>query len=265
MTTELITATEGSTRILELHRPEQRNALTPSLLTELAAAMCDADGDPAVRCIVLTGSGSVFCAGADLSLMAEEKTPEQSLAAFRPFVTLFQTVRRLETPVLAAVNGHALAGGLGLALSCDLVIAAESATFGTPEIGIGLWPMMIMSIITPQIGPKRAMELYLTGRRLGADEAKSWGMVNEIVPNGGTRERALALASSLASWSSAIIGRGRHAFMTASGLPFDAALDYLHGEIALLAAGSDAREGARAFLDKRAPHFSSHKPSRRTS
>ncbi|MGC8461561.1 MAG: enoyl-CoA hydratase/isomerase family protein [Candidatus Dormibacteria bacterium] len=243
--------------IITINRPEQRNALNTTVLQDLAEAFRTCLLDNAVHVIILTGAGDrAFCAGADLNQFVEDIPVDIRSANLHAFVDLFSTMHHATKPIIGAVQGHALAGGFGLALSCDIVIAAEHATFGTPEIGIGLWPMMIMSIINRHVGPKRAMELYLTGRRLSAEEACSWGLVNRVVPGSTVLQEARSLASTLEGWSPSILSMGRSAFQYIDSLDFDRSLEYLHGKLVQLATSSDAQEGARAFLEKRTPKFS---------
>ncbi len=242
--------------IITINRPEQRNALNTTVLQDLAEAFRSLMTDSAVHVIILTGAGEkAFCAGADLNQFVEDAPLEVRAANLHAFVDLFSTMHHATKPIIGAVQGHALAGGFGLALSCDIVIAAEPATFGTPEIGIGLWPMMIMSIINRHLGPKRSMELYLTGRRLSAHEACSWGLVNAVVPAGEALREARARAATLEGWSASILTLGREAFQYIDALDFDRSLEFLHGKLVQLASSSDAREGALAFLEKRTPKF----------
>ncbi len=247
---------DGHCGIITINRPEQRNALNTAVLQELTAAFRTSMADSTVHVIILTGAGDrAFCAGADLNQFVEDIPIDTRAANLHAFVDLFSTMHHATKPIIGAVKGHALAGGLGLALSCDIVIAADHATFGTPEIGIGLWPMMIMSIINRHVGPKRSMELYLTGRRLTAQEACDWGLVNTVVPGSEVLKAARERASSLEGWSASILTMGREAFQHIDALDFDRSLEYLHGKLVQLASSSDAREGAKAFLEKRTPKF----------
>ena len=241
---------------ITLDRPEQRNPLSAQMLRELITAFTAARDDGEVRACVLTGAGDkAFCAGADLGGFDTATTELQRHQERAAFVELFLSIERLGKPVVAAVNGHALAGGLGLALCCDLVIAADTATLGTPEINVGLWPMMVMAIIGRNLPRKRAMELYLTGERIAAQRALEWGMVNRVVPRAEVLATAQALAHTLAGKSPPIMRLGRDAFYGIDGLDIEAALRHLHTQLTLVTLTEDSREGIAAFKEKRAPEF----------
>src|SRR5438105_6313426 len=172
------------------------------MLRDLFTAMGTAKQDSGVRVVLLTGAGDkAFCAGADLAGFAADATEVDRHRERGLFVDLFIAIERLGKPIIGCINGHALAGGFGLALSCDLLVAADTAMFGTPEIRVGVWPMMIMSIVVRNIGPKRAMQLFLTGERIDAQTALQWGMVNRVVPAAEVREAAFSWARELARWS----------------------------------------------------------------
>ena len=239
-----------------LNRPEQRNPLGPQMLRDLVAALDAAKADDSVRVVVLTGAGDkAFCAGADLSSFAADAGEVERHDGRGLFVDLFLTIERLGKPLVGCVNGHALAGGFGLALCCDLLVAAEDATFGTPEIKVGVWPMMIMSIVTRNLGRKRALELFMTGERIDAATALDWGFVNRVVPRSEVRERTQAWAVEIAGWSPLVMRLGRDAFYATDGLDFEAALRYLQAQLTVVSLSDDFREGVTAFLEKRAPRF----------
>ena len=161
----------------------------------------------------------------------------------------------MRTPVIARVRGATLAGGLGLAVSADFVVADDGATFGTPEINVGLFPMMILAIISRNVGRKKALDLLLTGRIIGAAEAETMGLVTRVVPAAELDTAVDDLARTLASKSPAVMGLGKHAFYTAADMEFDAALDYLRGMLGVVLATEDADEGLRAFIEKRRPEW----------
>jgi enoyl-CoA hydratase/carnithine racemase len=239
-----------------LNRPERRNALSTALLAELRAALRTAKDDPEVRVVILTGAGDkAFCAGADLGGIAAGAGPIELHEERRGFVEVFTLITRLGKPVIGCINGHALAGGFGLALSCDLLVAADTATFGTPEINVGLWPMMIMAIIGRNLPRKRAMELYMTGERIDAPTALSWGLVNRVVPLAEARQVAWELARGLTEKSPLLLRLGRDAFFAIEDLDFESALNVLHAQLTVVTLSEDAAEGTRAFLEKRAPKF----------
>lgn len=241
---------------ITINRPEQRNAVSPAVLRELSAAFQEARDDSEVRVVVLTGAGEkAFCAGADLSGFAADATEIERHRQSGAFVDLFLLMEHLGKPIVGCVNGHALAGGFGLALSCDLLVAADSATFGTPEIKVGVWPMMITSIVLRNLGRKRTMDLFLTGRRIDAATAMEWGLVNRVVPQAEVRGAARTLAEEIAGWSPIITKLGRDAFYACDLLEFETALRHLQGQLSLVSLTEDFREGVAAFLQKRQPEF----------
>ena len=236
---------------LTLNRPDKRNPIGPATCGELVHALTALRDDAAVRVIVLTGAGPAFSAGGDLAAMgggaAAGGVPPASL------VDLLTTMHGVGKPIIAMVNGHALAGGLGLMVACDLAIASADATFGTTEIQVGLWPMMITAELTRNLGRKRTLEMMLTGRRLPAAEALACGLVNQVVPAAELETVTMQLAADLAGKSPAAMRLGLHAFYRAQDLPYVEGLRFLEGELGKVLALEDAREGIAAFLGKRAP------------
>jgi enoyl-CoA hydratase len=252
----LYEAGDDGVATITLNRPEQRNPLGPQMVADLTAALQRARDDGAVRAVVLTGAGDkAFCAGADLSTWATDAGEVERHLARGAFVELFLTCERLGKPLIGCINGHALAGGFGLALCCDLLVSADTATFGTPEIKVGVWPMMIMSIVTRNLGRKRALELFMTGTRLDAATAREWGFVNRIVPAAEVRQSAHAWAAEIAAWSPLIMHLGRDAFYATDSLDYESALRYLQAQLTVVSMTEDFREGVTAFLEKRAPTF----------
>lgn len=249
----LSTPSEGVAR-LTLNRPERRNALNGEVLSALIAHFDDLSRSDAHRVIVLTGAGDkAFCAGGDLSPAAAS---EGMLAMHRDrhrFVELFGTMRRCGKPIIGRVQGHCLAGGLGLMLACDLAVAAQRATFGTPEIKRGLFPMMIMALIFRNVGRKRGMEMVLTGRRYSADEAERMGMVNRVVPDDELDTAVDELARTIAGYSPAILRLGRDAFYAQDDMSFEKALVFLQSQLTVNTLAEDAAEGIMSFFEKREP------------
>ncbi len=170
-------------------------------------------------------------------------------------VQLFAAFRELGKPIIARVAGHALGGGLGLAVSCDIAIAADDVKLGTPEINVGLWPMMIMAVLHRNVGPKQAFKLYYTGQLVGAPEAVRLGLLTEALPRAALDPRVDELAGQIAAKSPAALRLGRTAFFESESLPLHEQLSYLRDQLAVLAATDDAREGIAAFLDRRAARF----------
>jgi len=243
---------DGPVARITLNRPDKRNPIGPLTAGEIIHAL-DSRG-PEVRVVVLTGAGKVFSAGGDLSQMAGSGAGAAASAA-QPasLVDLFRTMHELGVPIVAMVNGHALAGGLGLMVACDLAIASEEATFGTTEIQLGLWPMMISAEIARSIGRKAALELMLTGKRITAAEAVRIGLVNRAVPAAALEAETMALAAELADKSPATMSLGLRAFYRAADMELVPALRFLEGELGRVLALEDAAEGIAAFLQKRRP------------
>lgn len=233
-----------------LNRPDKRNPIGPATCGELVHALAALGADPAVRVVVLTGAGPAFSAGGDLSAMGGGGgggVPPASL------VDLLTAMHRLGKPIVARVHGPALAGGLGLMVACDVVIASDAAVFGTTEIQVGLWPMMITAELVRNIGRKRTLEMMLTGRKLPAAEALAIGLVTEVVPAADLDARIDAVAAALADKSPAALRLGLTAFYASADLDHEPALRYLEGELAKVLALEDAAEGIAAFLGKRKP------------
>ncbi len=233
---------------ITLNRPDKRNPIGPATCGELVAALGALKANAEVRVILLTGAGSVFSAGGDLSSMqGGAPGPTATL------VELFTTMHEVGKPIIAMVNGHALAGGLGLMVACDLVIASDAAQFGTTEIAVGLWPMMITAEITRSVGRKKALEMMLTGAKLSAQEAVTCGLVNRAVPAADLEAETMKLAGEIAERSPAAIRLGLHAFYRSQDMEMEPQLRYLQAELGRVLALEDAAEGIAAFLGKRKP------------
>jgi enoyl-CoA hydratase len=240
----LLVDDQGPVGRITLNRPDKRNPIDPAMCGELVHALAAMQA----RVIVLTGAGHVFSAGGDLAGMQQRAgAPPASL------VELFTAMHGLGKPIVAMVNGHALAGGLGLVVACDLVIAADTAQFGTTEIAVGLWPMMITAEITRNVGRKKTLEMMLTGRRMSAAEALACGLVTRVVPAAELEADTMRLAGELAERSPATLALGLRAFYHAQDLAYEPALRHLEGELGRVLALEDAREGIAAFLAKRKP------------
>lgn len=244
---DLLVDDAGPIARLTLNRPDKRNPLGPATCGMLVEAFAQLASRAEVRVVILTGAGAAFSAGGDLSAMQGAGGPTAT------FVELFETMHQLGKPLIAMVNGPALAGGMGLAVACDLVVAADTATFGTTEIAVGLWPMMITSEITRSVGRKRTLEMMLTGAKLSAAEALACGLITRVVPAAELEAATLALATELAEKSPAAIRLGLHAFYRSQDLEQGDQLRFLQGELGKVLALEDAREGIAAFLGKRKP------------
>ena len=239
-----------------LNNPEKRNMLTGQMLTELVAAIEDARDSEAVRAVILTGAGEkVFCAGADLGGFAAEASLVEKHFASDLFLEFFRLMPRLGKPSLCAVNGHVLAGGMGLALSCDLVIAKEGATFGTPEINVGAFPYMIMAIIYRNVPRKKVNEMMLLGERLSAEQAVEFGLANKVVAAAEFDAAVAEWAGKLASKSPMLMRLGHDAMYRQQDMAVDDALDYLRSQLSLTFTTEDIVEGVTAFFEKRDPQW----------
>lgn len=241
---------------LTIDREERRNALSAIVIAELRSAVAAARDDPAVRVVVLTGAGTrAFSAGADLSGMAAGASAAELHHQRGEIAALFEDLWSLGKPTIARVRGWCLAGGFGLALACDLIVAAEDATFGTPEVDVGLWPHMITVPLTRSMPPKKALELMLTGRRVGAEEAERIGFVNRVVPVDQLDPAVDELAATLAAKPPAAVRLGRDGFYEVWGRTAAEALPLLHALLSVTVGTEEAAEGLAAFAEKRPPSW----------
>jgi len=244
---------------LTLNRPEVRNALNHALISELEAALRRLDADPAARVIVLRGAGDrAFCAGADLKGVGDRGTTLQARESFSGLARVLELMARMRTPVIAQVHGFALAGGCGLAAGADIVVAADDAVFGLPEIKVGLLPLIVMAPILRTVGRKRGLLMILSGEPVSAREAYDMGLVSRLVPRAELESTADALARTLAGYSPTALGLAKEAAATAPDMEYGAALRYLRELLTLVALSDDAREGIAAFFEKRPPRFTGH-------
>jgi enoyl-CoA hydratase/carnithine racemase len=239
-----------------LNRPEVRNALNATLIRELEQALAALEADQAARVIVLEGAGDkAFCAGADLKGVGDRGTTLQARESFGGLARILEAMARMKTPVIAKVHGFALAGGCGLAAGCDIVVAADDAVFGLPEIKIGLLPLIVMAPILRSVGRKRGMLMILSGEQVSAREAYEMGLVSRLVPRAELSPAVDALARALAGFSPTALGLAKEAAATVAGMEYGASLRYLREMITLVALSDDAREGIKAFFEKRAPNW----------
>jgi len=253
---ELLYDVKDGVATVTLNRPDQRNALNGEVLAALVDAMKRVRDDEAVRAVVLTGAGEkVFCAGADLGGFAADAPLVQKHFASDLFLEFFRLMPRLGKPSLCAANGHVLAGGLGLALSCDLVIAKEGARFGTPEINVGAFPYMIMSIIYRNVPRKKVNEMMLLGEQVSAEHAVEYGLVNKVVPPDEFHAAVRDWATKLASKSPVLMRLGHDAMYRQQDMAIDDALEYLRSQLSLTFSTEDIQEGVAAFFEKREPEW----------
>ncbi|HZU61756.1 MAG TPA: enoyl-CoA hydratase-related protein [Solirubrobacteraceae bacterium] len=241
---------------IALDQPQTRNALSDQLLSELTTAFQAATEDEAVRCVVLTSTHErVFSAGANLGGFAADVPLVHKHFATERFPKLFRLIGELGKPTICAANGHVLAGALGIALACDLIIASEEARFGTPEINVGLFPFMIMALIYRNVPRKQANQLLLLGEQISAQEALRIGIVNRVVPRQELAGAVAEWAEKLAGKSPVIMRLGKDAMFRQQDMAFADALDFLRSQLSLAFSTEDVQEGVKAFFEKREPRW----------
>jgi enoyl-CoA hydratase/carnithine racemase len=237
-----------------LNRPEKRNALNGALCRELVTAIEEGDRDPSVGAILLSGAGKSFCSGMDLSEMLT--SAEEGLAEAHE--RLFTLGRRVTAPIIAAVHGPALAGGTGLAANAHIVVASDDATFGLTEMRIGLWPFVIFRAVVAAVGERRAVELGITGRILGAQESAAIGLAHHVVSAADLMSRATEIAASVAEASRDAMTSGLRFVHETSGMEWEAAGKAARSFRQDLFRTADFAEGIKAFREKRRPDWPSH-------
>jgi enoyl-CoA hydratase/carnithine racemase len=255
--TVLYSVADGLARVT-INRPERRNAMTWEVMRGLRQALGAAARDGDVRVVVLGGAGDdAFCSGADLGAMAGGggEGPYALHEARGELASVFEAMWGLGKPTIARVQGFAMAGGFGLALACDLVVASERARFAAPEINVGLWPYMITVPMVRSMPPKTALELMLTGRVVDAAEALRLGFVTRVVPPDALDAEVTTLATTLATKSPAVMKLGRDAFYAVWDMAAPAALDHLQAMLSITTQTEDAAEGMAAFMEKRTPQW----------
>jgi len=244
---------EDKIGIVQLNRPNLLNALSFGLMSELVSGLEELDRDEAVRVIILTGSERAFAAGADLTELFKA-TPVE-LALGRRF-ELWDRIKRISKPIIAAVNGYCLGGGNELAMNCDIILASETAMFGQPEINVGIIPGAGGTQRLPRtVGKYKAMEMILTGRSISAEEAYRVGLVNRVVPAESLMDEAKKLAADIASKPPISIRSAKEAILKAHDTTVEVGLEFERKAFYMLFATEDAKEGMRAFLEKRKPSF----------
>lgn len=244
--------TEGATRILELNRPEKRNALNDELIAALKAALHEADKEAELRAIVIRGAGKDFCSGADLSSIQKIATAsyEENVEDARSLAELFMLIRNVRVPVIAAVRGRALAGGCGLATACDLVVATTTARFGYPEVKIGFVPAMVAAMLRRNLGEKKSFELLTRGFEYSADDALSLGLVNRVVPDDELGAVIIEFASVYSNVSGSAVAMTKKLLYDIDGDSFDAAVVKGVETNARARMTEDCKKGIAKFLNK---------------
>jgi enoyl-CoA hydratase/carnithine racemase len=237
---------------MTINREAQRNAISLEAIELFFKYLDEAEKDETVRVILVTGSGDkAFCSGADLGGAVEGKIQQ----GFKSYARLITRLSGYPKPVVARINGACMAGGMGLMLACDIVVARADTKFGTPEVNVGLWPMMIGALIYRNVLRKKAMEMILLGERLTAEQALSMGLITRVVQPEALDAETARIVDSLAAKSPIGMKSGKEAFYAMADMPFEEAVDFLSGKIAEVAATEDAREGITAFIEKRKPEF----------
>jgi enoyl-CoA hydratase/carnithine racemase len=246
----------GGVARLALDQPETRNALSDELLGELIAALESARDDDAVRCVVLTSTHEkVFSSGGNLGGFAADVSLVHKHFATERFPRVFELLGRLGKPTICAANGHVLAGSLGLALACDLIIAKEGARFGTPEINVGLFPFMIMALIYRNVARKKTAELMLLGEQISAAEAERIGIVNRVVSPDEFEDAVEDWARRLAAKSPVLMKLGKDAMYRQQDMAYADAVDFLRSQLTIAFSTEDIQEGVKAFFEKREPDW----------
>jgi methylglutaconyl-CoA hydratase len=252
-TTLLVEDTLHATKIT-LNRPEKRNAISTKMICELLTALDEIE-KTRTRVVLMTGAGSAFCAGMDLDMLSAiaQQTPQENQEDSRRMARLFRRIWSFPKPLIAAVNGHALAGGCGIATLCDFTLAVPEAKFGYTEVKIGFLPAIVSVFLTRQIGDKRARDLLLTGRLVDATEARELGLVSEIVPADRLMARAEELSEHLIAASPSSLTRAKRLLTSAAAASVDADLERAVLENARIRCTPDFKEGVASFLEKRKP------------
>jgi enoyl-CoA hydratase/carnithine racemase len=246
----LLVSDDGPARTLVLNNPARKNAIGPVMVNELLWALHDAAEDDGVRAIVLTGAGDTFCAGGDFGQMTSGGAASE-LPAKGDYVDLLLALVNSPKPLVARVNGHAMGGGLGLVAASHFAIGVREAKLGTPEINVGLFPMMIMAVLQRVVPRRRLLAMMLLGERLGADEAVQYGLLGKAVSATELDAEVKQLTDAVASKSPSTVRLGLQAFAAQDDLDLETALPLLRERLAGCLATDDAREGLMAFLEKR--------------
>ncbi|MDD5397718.1 MAG: enoyl-CoA hydratase-related protein [Dehalococcoidia bacterium] len=237
---------------ITINREQQRNAITPEALALFHQYLDEAEKDVNIRALMVTGAGDkAFCTGAQLSAGVNTG----GLDIFASYADLLNRIVSFPKPTVARIKGFCLAGGMGFMLACDIVIASDDSKFGTPEVNVGLWPMMIGALIFRNVLQKKAMEMILLGERMTAQEALNMGLITRVVPAGELDVEVKKVLDILTSKSPVGMRMGKQAFYAAANMPLKESLQYLAERIKDIAGTEDAKEGITAFIEKRPPKF----------
>jgi enoyl-CoA hydratase len=254
--TVLYDVADGGVATIALNQPDTRNALSDALLRDLHSALVAARDDDAVRCVVITSTHEkVFSSGGNLAGFAADVPLVQKHFGTELFPSVFRLLGELGKPSICAANGHVLAGALGLALACDLIVARQGSRFGTPEINVGVFPFMIMALIYRNVGRKKTNELLLLGEQISAEEAERIGIVNKVVPAEEFEAGVADWADRLARKSPVLMKLGKDAMFRQQDMAFADALDFLRSQLTIAFSTEDIQEGVKAFFEKRDPQW----------
>jgi methylglutaconyl-CoA hydratase len=251
--TEVLLEKRGAVQWITINREERRNAMNDAVMFGIMDGFTAATADPDIRAVVLTGAGDkAFCAGADLSANSGSFKYDYSKVG-APFVRLMKHARDLTLPLIARVNGHAMAGGLGIMGMCDMAITVDNARFGMPEVKVGIFPMQIMAVLQRLIPNRKLNEMALTGEPITSAEALELGLVNYVVPAAELDTKLDWLLGRLLDKSPSAIRRGKYAMRQTESMSFDQAAVFMESQVITLALTEDAAEGRKAFIEKRTP------------
>ncbi len=251
---EVLYSVKDKVATITINRPERRNSINSNVMAGLNQYFDQAGAAPDVSAIILTGAGSNFCSGADLggSFGAAQSFLDMHYDRLH-YVDLLVKMNKCKKPILAAIEGYCLAGGMGLCLSSDVAVAREDAQFGLPEIKRGLWPYMVTAVLIRNVGRKKAAELCMTGDRIPAAEAERIGLINYCVSKDSFHEKVSEMAKKLSSYSPAVMGLGKSSFYQIADMAMEDALSYLHSQLTVNTQVEDLMEGIAAFMEKRDP------------
>jgi enoyl-CoA hydratase/carnithine racemase len=255
MTNDILYTKKDRVGLITINREARRNAVSHEMVLDFIRYLGEADSDPDVRAVCITGAGEkAFCSGADL-MNTLGSSGDDRMAGPRSYAELLKQMAVYGKPLVARVNGPCLAGGLGIMLSCDIVIARDDTVFFTPEVSVGIFPMMVGALLFRNVGRKKAMEMALTGRKIPAREAEQAGLITRAVPARSLDEEVQQTLKLLTSKSPIGLRMGKDAFNAIGDLPLDDAIDLLYDALGKVVTTEDAAEGMMAFLEKRAPEF----------
>lgn len=255
--TPVLSARRGAVQWITLNRAERRNALNEQVVRLVDQGVADAVADASCRAIVITGAGEqAFCAGADLQKNVQGGAFDVDFSRPRHYIVdLFKRMQDCPLPIVARVNGHAMAGGFGLLCACDMAVAADDIRIGTPEAKIGVTPMMILPFMLRVLPPRRLQEMCVTAEQFSAAEALAWGVVNYVVPRAQLDEKLEWLLGRILDKSPTAVRLGKQAFNAMRDMGLRESLEYAQAMVPVMSSTGDAREGMQAFQDKRAPQW----------